>query len=346
MILKYAVGIDVDSQELEACIVTIDHTQAIQVQARRRFDNTPSGFKKLDRWIRKNHRHPKVRLVCLMEASGVYYEQAALWLQRSGYHTSVILATKARRYMEACGYISKTDKIDAQGLAQMGAEKSLPAWQPLSGFYMKLRELTRHLQRLKESKTRLTNQVHAGSVSIYGLGEVADQNKQMLALIEQQITETERAIKKHLASRADVSKRVDYMRSIKGVNYLTVAALLAETNGFALIENQRQLIGYAGYDVVKNESGQRKGRTCISKKGNARIRRAMYFPAINVITYQIGPFQRLYERTLARHGVEMKSQVAVQKKLLVILYTLWRKQEHFDPEYGQSTTETSTGQAA
>ena len=53
--------------------------------------------------------------------------------------------------------------------------------------------------------------------------------------------------------------------------------------GFA---NQRQLVSYAagppgGYDVVENQSGNRSGKTRISKKGNSRIRRILHLPAFN-----------------------------------------------------------------
>jgi hypothetical protein len=34
-------------------------------------------------------------------------------------------------------------------------------------------------------------------------------------------------------------------------------------------------------------------------------------------------FADLFERTYARHGIKMKSYVAVQNKLLTILYRLW-----------------------
>ena len=38
---------------------------------------------------------------------------------------------------------------------------------------------------------------------------------------------------------------------------LSVATLIAETNGFEGFANQRQLVSYAGYDVVENHGGAR-----------------------------------------------------------------------------------------
>ncbi|MEO0332589.1 MAG: transposase [Bacteroidota bacterium] len=43
---------------------------------------------------------------------------------------------------------------------------------------------------------------------------------------------------------------------IKGIGLLSFAVIIAETNGFALFNNQCQLVSYAGYDVVENQSGK------------------------------------------------------------------------------------------
>ena len=114
---------------------------------------------------------------------------------------------------------------------------------------------------------------------------------------------------------------------------MTAATILAETNGFELFDNSKRLVSFAGYDTVENQSGKYTGKTRISKKGNARIRRSLFMPAFNVVRFKQTPFSDLYERTYARHGIKMKSYVAVQKKLLIIIYALWKKNEAFDNKY-------------
>ena len=44
---------------------------------------------------------------------------------------------------------------------------------------------------------------------------------------------------------------------------------------------------------------------------------------------------------LQRTGIKMKAYVAVQKKLLVYIYTLWKKKEVFDENYNQQQDEIS-----
>ncbi|WP_415711194.1 transposase, partial [Flavobacterium branchiophilum] len=104
----------------------------------------------------------------------------------------------------------------------------------------------------------------------------------------------------------------------------------------------KQLVSYAGFDVVERESGTSVGKTKISKKGNSRIRRALFMPAFLAIKYKEKPLVDLYERTFAKHGIKMKSYVAVQKKLLVLIYHIWKKNELYNPDYKKDSPEMNS----
>jgi len=96
----------------------------------------------------------------LLEATGVYYENFALALSKAGFYVSVVLPSKSKKYIESLGLKSKTDKIEARGLAQMAAEQSLDQWQPLSEFFT-LRGMIQQLESLQKAKTSLSNQLYA-----------------------------------------------------------------------------------------------------------------------------------------------------------------------------------------
>ena len=59
----------------------------------------------------------------------------------------------------------------------------------------------------------------------------------------------------------------------------------------------------------------------------------MHLPAFNMIRHNVKPFNDLYSRVYERTGTKMKAYVAVQRKLLSYIYTLWKNEENFDPEY-------------
>jgi len=245
----------------------------------------------------------------------------------------VILPNKAKKYLQASGLKSKNDRADARGLAQMGAEKRLDTWSPMGEFFYQLRQLTRHHEDLQVMKSMASNRLHAATEGMYTNKKVVSQLKRQITLIDKQIADSVTAMEELINSDGTVKNRVANVCRLKGVGLLTVATVLAETNGFALFGNARQVASFAGYDVVENQSGTRVGKTRISKKGNSHIRRALYMPALVTVMYKVKPFTDLYERTLVKHNIKMKSYVAVQKKLLTIIYAIWKKDEPFDESY-------------
>lgn len=331
--LKYCVGIDVSKSDLQCCISVIDQLQKVTVKSSGKFTNNKNGFTRLNQWICSRHKNKEVPLVVVMEATGIYYEQIAMYLFEQHYALSVILPNKAKKYLQSTGLKSKNDQIDAQGLARMGAEQRLELWQPMDSYFYELRELTRQHQRLQELKTTVNNQLQASEAGMYQNNLVISQGKALLTTLDGQIHDLATAIEKHIADKEEVKQKVENICKIKRVGTLTVAVILAETNGFVLFENSRQLVSYAGYDVVENQSGDHRGKTKISKKGNSHIRRALHMPAFCVVSCEQPPFVGLFKRTLERHGQKMKSYVAVQKKLLVIIYALWKNNSAYELNY-------------
>lgn len=333
MVVKYSLGIDISSGTFDSNLSVIDSDQNVKVIASHKFANTQNGFAECHKWVTKHWKQKDIRLVVTMEATGVYYENCALFLFKKGYTVAVVLPNKAKKYLQSTGLKSKNDKIDAKGLARMGAEQSLRFWEPMTEFFYQLREFTRQHQSLQEHRTILLNQIHANENGMFLNNMVMRQLKSLVAVVDKQIEATETAIEKHVASESEVMDKVKNITKIKGLGVLTVATLIAETNGFSLFTTAPQLVSYAGYDIVENQSGNYTGRTRISKKGNSRIRRALHMPALGVVRWEQTPFLSLYERTLERHNVKMKSYVAVQKKLLVVVYALWKKNEEYDNNY-------------
>jgi len=333
--IKYALGIDISMKSFHVCLSSIDSVQQVKVRSSSSFSNNSSGFKSLHQWLQKHYTNASLPLVIAMEATGVYYEQCAMFLFKLGYNVAIVLPNKAKKYLQATGLKSKNDKIDSKGLSRMAAEQSLELWQPMDDFFYQLRSLTRQHQSLQELKTSVSNQLHAQQHSSCANKVVVKQLKQLILNIDKQLKEIGQATKSHIKGNVKVAEKVDKICTIKGVSILTVACIIAETNGFILFKNINQLVSYTGYDVVENQSGKHVGKTRISKKGNGHIRRALHMPAFNVVRYNVTPFINLYERTLQRHNIKMKSYVAVQKKLLIMIYTLWYKNTAFDNSFHQ-----------
>jgi transposase len=335
MNLKYSVGLDIASKKIDVCISLIDCNQRVIVVSSKSFLNTLNGFKDIDQWIVKNHKEKEVPLVLCMEATGVYHENCALYFSERKYNTSIILPNKAKHYLISLGLKSKNDSIDAKGLSKMGAEQCLELWNPMGKFFYELRQYTRQYQNLQEQKTVFNNQLHALEHAMFKSKKMIKQQQVTIKLFAKQLKELEKLMKNLIDSDEVMQQKVSNICKIKGIGMLTAATILAETNGFELFKSYKQLVSYAGFDVVERESGTSTGKTKISKKGNGHIRRALFMPAFVAVKYNEKPAVDLYKRTFEKHGIKMKSYVAVQKKLLVLIYHIWKKNEDYNPNHLQ-----------
>jgi len=289
-------------------------------------------------WSAK-HCKENIPVIFLMEATGVYYEQLAWFLFQKDKHVSIIVPNKAKRYKESLGLRSKNDSIDAKGLSRMACEQHLKAWQPLSTNIYAMRLITRQIERLSSLVTQLNNQLHALQHGMHRDKSIEKMIEKSIASFKKQKEQLESKIETIINGDATLKERFEQICRIKGLGVQTLAVIIAETDGFALMENQSQLVSYAGYDVVENQSGTRHGKTRISKKGNSHIRRALHMPALNMVRYQQAPFASLYERIYDKSKIKMKGYTAIQRKLLVIIYTLWKKKEAYDPNYLKTSSD-------
>lgn len=335
--IKYSLGIDMAANKFDVCLSTIDVTQKVSNKGSRQFSNTEAGFKLLVSWLDKHHYDKSIPLVVCMEATGIYYEQCALFLDQLGYRVSVILPNKAKKYLQSIGLKSKNDTIDAKGLSQMGAEQQLPKWNPMGFYFYILRSYTRQLQNLQELKTISSNQLDSLELAMYETKYIINQQKKVIKMYDKLIADLIEKMTAHLKSNADYYEKIENILAIKGVGILTIAVLLAETNGFELFKSASQLVSYSGYDVIENQSGSRTGKTRMSKKGNSRIRRILHMPAFSAVSSKEPIFLNLYSRIYERSKIKMKAYVAVQKKILVIVYALWKNNEKYDANKGMNS---------
>lgn len=321
-------GIDVDKRTLKVCTI-IQQRDKKRVLGSRSFANSSTGFEELIEW--SSNRLKGQSAYYVMEATGVYHEYLAYRLHDHGYQVHIVLPLKSKRYLQSLGMRSKTDQIDAKGLAIMGLEQTLDKWQPGSQQLLELRSLTRQVEMLQVHRTSFKNQLEGAKYSAVMHKSVLKSLTDLISQTEKQIVKLEKQIEKIVQSDSILREKYELLASLKGVGIMSFAVVVSEANGFVLFKNQRQLVCYSGYDVLENQSGQRAGKTRISKKGNAHIRRILHMAAWGVVKHKVGPFYNLYQRVYGRTGVKMKGYVAVQRKLLVILYTLWKKDVPFDP---------------
>lgn len=339
-VISQCLGTDISAQELQICLKFKFENGHVKIKGTRKFPNTTKGILDLKNWLEKR-RDKDAPLCVVMEATGVYYEPLAYSLHDAAYIVHVLLPNRIKAYLKFLNLKTKTDKIEAQAIAQLGVDQNLPAWKPASPQMYKLKRLCRAHNMLVEEKTVISNRLHAEKSCNNPNGFIIKQLKQRLNLLAKQIKQIKLHIQQTIAKDQKLNQRVEHICEMKGLAFMSVITIIAETNGFELVKHKSQLVSYAGYDVVERQSGSSiKGKTRISKKGNSHIRKALYFPALTVVKYN-KEFKALFERVFERTKIKMKGYVAVQRKLLVLIYTLYKNNQKYDPQYAQKKSKTN-----
>lgn len=331
-VVKQVVGIDVAQDELVVQWGIMGDDLELELNASKTFSNTPQGFTDLTVWVNKR-ASPDTTVRYVMEATGVYHECLAFFLDDEGYEVSIVLPNKISNYVRTLEKKTITDKTAAEAITRFGLERKLDLWQKPEGVYRKLRQLTRERGQLIEMKTICKNQVHAEQREAEPSKKAIARLKRRIDLLDRQEKEIREELDELVKSDREVRRMTVLLCSITGVGLLTAVTVLAETQGFNLIRNKKQLTSYAGLDVQEKQSGTSvRGKPRISKKGNKYLRKAMHFPALTAIRHD-ERYKAIYARLISKHGIKMKAAVAVQRKLLEMMFTIYKKREKYDKEY-------------
>lgn len=327
-----SVGIDMAMEKFDVCFKESKAGSAV-IKGTKSFKNNYEGFKEFMQWCDKR-RKKDCTLLFVMEATGVYYEELCYFLHSQGEEIAVELPQKIKYYSKSLNIKTKTDKVDARLIAEIGIERhtSLKRWTPPSKQFKEIRDLTRELSRLKKAKTAMSSQLHAMNAAHDTSKDVIKIINKHLGFTEKLINDLDKVLIKTVKKDKDLYERVARIEKVKGLGIATIVKVLAETNGFLLFDNIRQLVSYAGLDVVQDQSGKHTGKTRISKKGNAHLRQSLYMAAVTAGNHNL-TLKPFYERLKERLPAKKQGLVAVMRKLLILVYTLWKNEEEYNPKH-------------
>jgi len=332
VLLKQTVGIDVAQNELVVSLGRMDEQINIEVYAYKVFPNTKKGFSSLVSWVNKQTSTGTV-VRYAMEATGVYHESLAYYLCSIKIQVSIVLPNKISNYAKTLDIKTITDKSASQAIARFGLERQLEVWQPPLKIFNDLRQLCREREQLVHERTMLKNQLHAESASATSSESSVKRTKKRIALIDLQEKQIKEEINLLIKEDQTLIEKMKIVSSIPGIGNLTAVTIIAETNGFELIKNKRQLVSYAGLDVREKTSGTSvKSKPRISKRGNRNLRKVMHFPALAAIRTD-ERFRDVFLRLVSNHGVKMKAIVAIQRKLLELTFILWKTDSYYNSDY-------------
>jgi len=275
----------------------------------RQFANSVAGHRQLVRWLQSLG---PAHLVC--EASGGYERTVVGALQQAGIAVSVVNPRQARDFARSQGRLAKTDRLDAQVLAQFGQCLRPMATPAASRAQRQLAELVSRRQQVQQLRlaehNRLEHTTHPA---------IRRQLQRHLLGLDHQLQQLQTWIRQLIRTEPVLAHKVARWTTVVGVGPITAAVLLATMPELGAL-NRRQAAALAGVAPFNRDSGPRRGHRLIGG-GRAVARRALYMAAL-VAAFNNPRFRPFYQRLIRAGKAPKVALVAVMRKLVILLNQL------------------------
>lgn len=312
-------GIDVGKSDLHAALLQDDAEHS------KSFSNNPKGLERLDAWL-KNRKVGDLH--ACMESTGPYADAVAAHLFDRGHKVSVVNPARIKGFARGELLRTKTDSVDAGLIARFCKALQPDPWQPPAPEIRELQGLVRRLDSLKLTRDQERNRAQMPGVVAPVEQSIADH----VAHLDQQIDALEQQIRSHINRYPDLREKRDLLITIPGIGEKTVATLLAEVPDMDQFQNAKQIAAYAGLSVCQFESGSIRRKPRLSKCGNPKLRKSLFFPAMVAIRYN-PMLIALAKRLTAAKKHKMVILGAAMRKLLHIVFGVLKSGRPFNPHH-------------
>jgi transposase len=322
-------GIDVSKKQLDVCVL-----QADEQRMSLKVNNTPAGFEKLMQWLKKKNVEP---VAAGLESTGVYSMGIAVSLHEQGMVVYLANPSQVHSYMRAEMRRAKTDKADAEAIANFIASmsKKLHPWEPIPEHYQELRDLVRYLHEITRSRATIKNRMDKMD---YMTSKAKERVRKLieadLAHYNKQISSIKKDIHKCIRKHPDLTCRYERITTAPGIGEITAVTYMSEVPNVKVFSCAKKLVAYTGISPRISHSGIRHPESQpISKMGNATLRQIVYMGALTAKWHN--PNMTGFATRLRDEGKKKPKvvTVAVARKLLHLLYAMDKNQTSFDPNY-------------
>jgi transposase len=288
------------------------------------FTNSQEGFRELLAWLKKkevDHVH-----VCL-EASSTYGDELAAHMHDAGHTVSVVNPARIKGFAQSELMRTKNDKVDAGVIARFCHAMHPEPWSPAPPEIQQLQSLARRVDALITMRTQ----------ELHRLGTAQDTVEQSIrehiAYLDKQIDALKQQVADLIKNDPNLKIKRDLLKSIPGIGEATIAAILAELHMFERCDRVQKVVAFIGLAPREFTSGSSiKGKPRLSKVGNARLRKALYMPAL--VSIQCNPIIQVFYHRLKENGKNGKVIVcAIMRKLVHLIFGILKSGKPFDQNY-------------
>jgi transposase len=262
-----------------------------------------------------------------MEATGTYGDDLATYMHDVGHTVSIVNPARIKGFAQSELLRTKNDKIDAALIARFCVAMNPEAWTPPPPEIRRLQSLVKRADALIVMRTQEQNRL--GTVH----ETIESSIKEHIGYLDQEIENLKRQIAEHINSDPNLRTKRDLLRSIPGIGEATIAVVLSALHIFEEVDRVQKTVAFIGLALREMISGSSiKGKPRICKIGHARLRKALFMPALVSLRYN--PLMIDFGNRLRRQGKNGKVIVcAVMRKLVHIIYGILKSGKPFDPNY-------------
>jgi len=309
------IGIDISKDVFDVYLPDQGHSQ---------FPNNVKGFNSFKKELSINHW-------CVMEATGCYHQQLALYLFDKGIRITVMNPLVIKRFIQMKLNRVKTDKSDAKMICHYGQEHKMQLWQPSPEYVEECKQLQTITQLYFKQSTAIKNKLHTLQTRGYKRSKMISSLKRQLKSLQKEIKLLETEME--LLIKTNQQELYTKLKTITGIGNKTAILLIVTTNGFKDFESSRQISSYLGLAPNERSSGSSiRGKTRISKTGNPLVRNHLFLCSFTASIYN-PQCKALYERIVAKGKSKKLALIAVCNKLIKQAYGVSKSGLPYDKNY-------------
>ena len=317
------VGIDISNEVFDA---TMQHSSGV---VRKQFSNTKIGHRQFIRWALYQASSARI---CL-EATGIYHLQLALALDRHpDIEVMIVNPCAARRFAQAQMVRAKTDAVDADGLLQFIQRMAFQPWSAPREELLQLQSLAHRVGQLDKEVIRERSRLHAARRAGPHTRPVQQDIQAHIAQLQRRLERMRSRAYRVVNNDPQLADDARIVKTAPDFAELSATKLLAELSSLPEDMTPKQWVAHAGLDPRPCESGSSlRSPRRISKQGNARIRRALFMPALVAIRRDAN-VSAFYEKLLKKGKAKLQAISAVMRKLLHALWGMLHHRKEWDGE--------------
>lgn len=268
----------------------------------------------------------------VLEHTGNYSQRLIHCLNELGASFSVVNPAQSRAMAKVLMKTSKTDDQDAQTLSRLGQSLLTKPYQMPSKAQRMRKEAFNALCAMQKYERQIQNQLHALEYLVDPNGVVLEGFNSLLTVVRTQIKRLQAQLSPEV-DQVQEKQLVERISSIKGVGKATAEAFVALFGDFSAFDSAKAFTKFIGLAPSEFSSGKSvRGRSSITKKGNAKIRALLFNCARSAMNYNTF-CKALYQRIIAKGKNGKVALTAVMHKLARQIFGVVKSGLDFDPKF-------------